>query len=138
VAHDGHENPYATLTERDLLDTLAATKLTRAPGSRWQYSNFAIMVLSYALAKRSGKDFETLLRERLLALLGMDDTYVAKRLPHVRLAQGHLEHYFRGELTCESRPTDGLPFAGVRSCCRAKRSLRVSELGGESISIVVL
>lgn len=82
-------NPYATLTERDLLDTLAATKLTGAPGSQWQYSNFATMVLSYALAKRSGKDFEMLLRERLLAPLGMNDTYVARRPPHVRLAQGH-------------------------------------------------
>jgi len=85
-------NPYATLTERDLLDALAATKLTRPPGSQWQYSNFATMVLSYALAKRSGKDFETLLRERLLAPLGMNDTYIAKRPPHVRLAQGHLSN----------------------------------------------
>ena len=85
-------NPYATLTERDLLDALAATKLTRAPGSQWQYSNFATMVLSYALAKRSGKDFETLLRERLFAPLGMNDTYIANRPPHVRLAQGHLSN----------------------------------------------
>jgi len=85
-------NPYAALTERDLLDALAATKLTRAPGSQWEYSNFATMVLSYALARRSGKDFETLLRERLLAPLGMNDTYVAKRPPHVRLAQGHLSN----------------------------------------------
>jgi CubicO group peptidase (beta-lactamase class C family) len=87
-------NPYATLTERDLLDALAATKLARAPGSQWQYSNFATMVLSYALARRSGKDFETLLRERLLAPLGMNDTYVANRPPHVRLAQGHLYNGF--------------------------------------------
>jgi serine-type D-Ala-D-Ala carboxypeptidase/endopeptidase len=83
-------NPYAHLTERDLLGSLAATQLTRPPGSQWEYSNFAMMVLSYALAKRSGKDFETLLRERLLAPLGMKDTYVAKRPPHVHLAQGHL------------------------------------------------
>ena len=82
-------NPYATLTERDLLNALAATRLTRAPGSHWEYSNFAMMVLSYALAKRSGKDYETLLRERLLAPLGMNDTYIAKRSPQVRLAQGH-------------------------------------------------
>src|SRR6202012_6270575 len=59
-------NPYADATERDLLDALAATKLTREPGSKWEYSNFAAIVLSYALAKRSGKDYETLLRERLL------------------------------------------------------------------------
>lgn len=85
-------NPYAALTERDLLGALAATQLTRAPGSQWEYSNFAMMVLSYALAKRRGKDFETLLRERLLAPLGMNDTYIAKRPPHVRLAQGHFSN----------------------------------------------
>jgi serine-type D-Ala-D-Ala carboxypeptidase/endopeptidase len=82
-------NPYASVTERDLLGALAATQLTRAPGAQWKYSNFAMMVLSYALAKRSGKDYEALLRERLLAPLGMNETYVAKRPPQVRLAQGH-------------------------------------------------
>lgn len=83
-------NPYARLTERDLLGALSATRLTIAPGTRWEYSNFAVMVLSYALAKRSGKDFETLLHERLLVSLGMHDTYIARRPPQVRLAQGHL------------------------------------------------
>jgi CubicO group peptidase (beta-lactamase class C family) len=83
-------NPYASLTERDLLDALAATQLTRAPGSQWEYSNFAMMVLSYALARRSGKDYETLLRERLFAPLGMNDSYIARRPPDVRLAQGHM------------------------------------------------
>jgi serine-type D-Ala-D-Ala carboxypeptidase/endopeptidase len=86
------KNPYARLTETDLLDTLAATRLTSTPGSQWQYSNFAMMVLSYALAKRSGTDFETLLRERLLSPLGMSDTYIAKRPPNVRVAQGHLSN----------------------------------------------
>jgi D-alanyl-D-alanine-carboxypeptidase/D-alanyl-D-alanine-endopeptidase len=85
-------NPYARLTERDLLGALAAAQLTRVPGSQWEYSNFAMMVLSYALAKRSGKDYETLLRERLLTPLGMSDTYIAKRPPNVRLAQGHLSN----------------------------------------------
>jgi serine-type D-Ala-D-Ala carboxypeptidase/endopeptidase len=83
-------DPYAALTERDLLDALAATRLMRAPGAQWEYSNFAMMVLSYALAKHSGKDYETLLRERLLVPLGMSDTYIVKRPPQVHLAQGHL------------------------------------------------
>jgi CubicO group peptidase (beta-lactamase class C family) len=86
------QDPYARLTEADLLGALAGTHLTRAPGSRWEYSNFAMMVLSYALAKRSGTDFETLLRERLLSPLGMSDTYIAKRPPNVRVAQGHLSN----------------------------------------------
>jgi len=83
-------NPYAAATERDLLDALAAMRLTHEPGSKWEYSNFAMIVLSYALARRSGKDYETLLRERLLVPLGMNETYVAHRPTHVRLAEGHL------------------------------------------------
>src|SRR5260370_746923 len=42
------DNPYAAFTEGDLLGALAATRLARAPGSQWEYSNFAMMVLSYA------------------------------------------------------------------------------------------
>ena len=81
------EPDSAGATERDLLAALAATRLTRAPGSKWEYSNFATIVLSYALAKRSGKDYEALLRERLLVPLGMNETYVARRPPQVRLAR---------------------------------------------------
>lgn len=87
-----NNNPYADFTKRDLLDGLAATTLTRAPGTKWEYSNFAMMVLSYALAKRSRKDYETLLRERLLGPLGMSESYVAQRPSQVHLAQGHLSN----------------------------------------------
>jgi hypothetical protein len=83
-------NPYAKITERDLLGALGATTLTRAPGTKWAYSNFAMMLLSYAIAKRSRKDYETLLRERLLAPLGMTETYITKQPPQVRLTQGHV------------------------------------------------
>jgi serine-type D-Ala-D-Ala carboxypeptidase/endopeptidase len=89
-------NPYARLTEADLLDTLAKTQLKRAPGPPREYSNFALMVLSYALAKRSGRDFETLLRERLLLPLGMKDTFIVTRPSAVRVAEGHFSN---------SRPT---------------------------------
>ena len=71
---------------------MAATELTREPGAKWEYSNFAMMVLSYALARRSGQDYETLLRERLLVPLGMNETYVAHPSPQVHLAQGHLSN----------------------------------------------
>src|SRR5258708_4389560 len=86
------DNPYARLTEADLLGTLAKTQLKRAPGSQREYSNFALMVLSYALAKRSGRDFETLLRERLLSPLGMDDTFIVTRPSAVRVAEGHFSN----------------------------------------------
>lgn len=82
------DNPYAHLTEKDLLGALGATTLTRAPGSKWEYSNFAMMILSYAIAKKSGKDLETLMREHIFAPLAMNDTYIAKRPPQVRAAPG--------------------------------------------------
>jgi serine-type D-Ala-D-Ala carboxypeptidase/endopeptidase len=85
-------NPYARLTEANLRGMLAKTPLKRAPGSQYEYSNFAFMVLSYALARRSGKDFETLLHERLLSPLGMDETYIVIRPPTVRVAEGHLSN----------------------------------------------
>jgi len=95
-------NPYARLTEPDLLGTLAETPLNRAPGSQREYSNFAFMVLSYALAKHSAKDFETLLRDRLLSPLAMNDTYIVRRPPDVRVAEGHF--FQRQALRAVGRP----------------------------------
>jgi D-alanyl-D-alanine-carboxypeptidase/D-alanyl-D-alanine-endopeptidase len=88
----GMTDPYARISEAELIDALAATQLTRAPGAQYEYSNFAFMVLSWALARRSGMDFETLLRERLLQPLGMNDSYIATRPPHVRPAEGHFSN----------------------------------------------
>ena len=117
-------NPYAGATERDLLDALAATQLTREPGSKWEYSNFAMIVLSYALAKRSGKDYEALLRERLLVPLGMNETYVARRPANVRLAQGHLPG---GSRPCHgifipTWPASGACARRYQTCCGTSRA----------------
>ncbi|HEY4530328.1 MAG TPA: serine hydrolase [Luteimonas sp.] len=82
-------DPYAALTVEDLLASLDDVQLAYAPGARFAYSNFASMLLSYAVAERAGVDFEQLLRERLLEPLGMDGAYIAKRPDGVRAAGGH-------------------------------------------------
>ncbi|NLA67732.1 MAG: serine hydrolase [Gammaproteobacteria bacterium] len=82
-------DPYADLTPRDLLASLGDATLSRAPGSRFEYSNFASMVLSYAVARRAGLDMETLLRQALFDPLGMEGAYVARRPDGVRAATGH-------------------------------------------------
>jgi serine-type D-Ala-D-Ala carboxypeptidase/endopeptidase len=83
------ENPYAHYDERRLLSALAGTKLGRAPGAKEEYSNFAAMVLSYAIARRAGTDFETLLKQRVFAPLGMDKSYIGRKPEGVRVAVGH-------------------------------------------------
>ncbi len=126
-------NPFLKVTERDLLIALATTQLTRSPGAQWEYSNFAMMVLSYALAKRSGKDYETLLHERLLVPLGMSGTYITKRPPQVRLAQGHLSN---GKTTVPwDFQIDLAGFGGVRATLRDMIRYLEGELGTRESAI---
>lgn len=106
-------NPYAKLTEADLLDALSRTALTRAPGDKQQYSNFAAMLLSYAIARRTGVDFETLMRDRVFAPLAMERTYIARRPEGTKIAVGH---------TPDGKPTSPWDFPGALSGVGGVRS----------------
>lgn len=95
-------NPYAKLTEEALLASLADATLSAAPGTNFEYSNFASMVLSYAVARQAGTDFERLLKDRLFAPLGMDNAYINAPPSGVRVAEGH---------TPNTQPTPAWTFA---------------------------
>lgn len=82
-------DPYANLDEATLLASLGDVQLSAAPGTQFAYSNFAMMVLSDAIARRAGTDYETLLKRVLFAPLGMDHAYINAAPPGVRAAQGH-------------------------------------------------
>lgn len=107
------DNPYADITETALLEALAASRLGQAPGTAWQYSNFAMMLLSFGLARHAGTDFEKLLTERLLAPLGMRDTYVTRRPDGVETAVGHQSN--RRRTSAWDLPVDMAGVGGVRS-----------------------
>jgi D-alanyl-D-alanine-carboxypeptidase/D-alanyl-D-alanine-endopeptidase len=81
-------NPYATLTEADLLQSLAETRLTRPIGSTFEYSNFAMMVLSLAVTRAEGGDLEGALRRRLFEPLRMDGAGIEPASAHPTI--GHL------------------------------------------------
>lgn len=82
-------DPYAGLDAKALLDALSKTKLARAPGERFEYSNFAVMLLSHVVARLGGGDFERLLDTRLFTPLGMQAAHVADAPAGVRALQGH-------------------------------------------------
>jgi D-alanyl-D-alanine-carboxypeptidase/D-alanyl-D-alanine-endopeptidase len=65
---------YADYSPERLLAFLHDYKLTRAPGSAFEYSNVGEGLLGYALALRAGKPYEQLLRERVLSPLGLAAT----------------------------------------------------------------
>lgn len=68
------DNPYAGYTESDLCADLGRVRLTRLPGSSFEYSNFDYALLGYALSQRLGKTYADLLRARILEPLRMDET----------------------------------------------------------------
>jgi serine-type D-Ala-D-Ala carboxypeptidase/endopeptidase len=83
-------NPYADYTVDSLYAFLNAHTLARAPGERYEYSNLGMGLLGHALALRAHKSYETLLVERVLKPLGMDDTRITlTSAMKSRLAAGH-------------------------------------------------
>lgn len=106
--HGDPDNPYAHLDQKVLLEALSTTALSRAPGAQFEYSNFAAMLLSYAITRRAGSDFETLLDARIFAPLGMDSSYVNRKPDSVKVAVGHTPD---GKVT--SAWTFPIDFAGI-------------------------
>ncbi len=87
------DNPYAEVDQASLLKTLASAKLSRAPGAQYEYSNYAMMLLTTLIAKRAGVDFETLLQTRLFAPVGMPNSYINQKPKTALAAQGHTPNH---------------------------------------------
>jgi len=84
---EDESNPYASLTQAQLLGSLEDVLLDAAPGTRYRYSNFAMMLLSTGLARQAGMDYEALLARDVLKPLGMEDARI--RRTGRNEAQGH-------------------------------------------------
>lgn len=79
-------DPFAHYDRERLYLGLEQTKLTRAPGGEYAYSNLAVGLLGQLLVDiQKSKDFQTLLRTRICEPLGLHDTYV--RLDKARAAR---------------------------------------------------
>lgn len=89
IAAADPQDPYAAVSADVLLRDLAGTRLQTAPGSVHAYSNFGGMLLSLAVARRSGIDLESALSQHLFAPLGMKRAFVRDKRNGARPAQGH-------------------------------------------------
>lgn len=83
-------DPYANLTEANLLASLEDVRLSRPIGSRSEYSNFGMMIVSLAVSRSHGDDFERALKTKLFEPLGMKSAFIERQPGGVRRAQGHL------------------------------------------------
>ena len=83
-------NPGAGYTVSQAYDFLSHCKLRFEPGTKQRYSNFGVELLGHIIALKAGKDYETLVLERICLPLGMNSTRVAVPLElKSRLATGH-------------------------------------------------
>jgi CubicO group peptidase (beta-lactamase class C family) len=71
----GDINPDYNATQ--LYQALSNTKLTREPGSYVQYSSFGIGLLGHILSLKAGIPYQQLVKDRILDVLGMNDTKIA-------------------------------------------------------------
>jgi CubicO group peptidase (beta-lactamase class C family) len=84
------DDPYAGYTTADLYTGIAAFKLTRAPGSEFEYSNFAYGLLGQAIQHRLGRSYGELIQDKITGPLGMADTGLAPPAPgDPRRVQGY-------------------------------------------------
>ena len=86
-------NPYPAYTFEEMYAFLATHELRRDVGAQFEYSNMAVALLGEALARRAGRSWDELVRERVLQPLGMNmtNTVVAGEMAEWN-TQGHDEH----------------------------------------------
>lgn len=101
-------DPYADYDEAKLFAWAKTARSERAPGEMVSYSNGGVALLGQILARRTDMDWATLVRRRILAPLGMNDT----SLDGARLAVPHDEV---GRAVKPWRLTGMAPAGGLRS-----------------------
>jgi CubicO group peptidase (beta-lactamase class C family) len=79
------DGQFADYTEERLLAFLDRHQLTREPGAQFEYSNIGMGLVGYLLARVAKFDYETLVRTRITAPLGMNDTMIT--LPPIHAAR---------------------------------------------------
>ena len=85
------QDPYARINEQQLIESLAQSTLERAPGSQYAYSNYATMLLSWAISRRAEQDFATLVDEQIFKPLDMQGAFVQTPPAQVHQVQGHIQ-----------------------------------------------
>jgi serine-type D-Ala-D-Ala carboxypeptidase/endopeptidase len=87
---EAQPNPYAAYSLGELHGFLSDYSLPRDVGAGAEYSNLGVALLGRLLARRVGLEYEALLKERILAPLGMHSTTISLTpVQQRRVASGH-------------------------------------------------
>ncbi len=129
-------NIFADYTADNLYEFLSSYALTQDPGAAFRYSNAGIALLGNAIERKAGRDFESLVRDRICTPLHMDSTYVAVP-PELksRLATGHDERGNRHPGMIMQVIT---PAGGIRSTANDMLKYVSANIGLQSTALAPL
>jgi CubicO group peptidase (beta-lactamase class C family) len=84
------DNPRADYTIERMYDFVSGYKLTREPGTKYEYSTVAMALLGQTIVLKTGTDYESLVVDRICNPLKMDSTRITLT-PELknRFATGH-------------------------------------------------
>ena len=116
--------PFSGYSAENLYRYLSDYKLTRGIGEQYEYSNTGVGLLGYILTLKAGKNYETLLRNRICNPLKMDNTVITLTPEEKNhLATGYNKHgrpakifdfsIFEGAGAIKSNVNDLLLFASA-------------------------
>ena len=106
-------DPYAALTQGDVLAEISRTRLDRVPGSgKPKYSNLGFGLLGTALTTATGLDYGALVRDRICGPLGLVDTVVDDQMTTDQRRRTAVGHRSRRR-PAEPWPLPGIPGAGA-------------------------
>jgi serine-type D-Ala-D-Ala carboxypeptidase/endopeptidase len=146
-------DPYAGYTHEDFHRNLAGLTLDAEPGAKMNYSNYGVALLGHALARRRGVSYDQLLRDELLAPLGMNDSAVTlddaqeerfatgyratfgigRALVALRSLPWHLADHLAPAGGIRSTPRDMLRFLAV---CMEREATPVSSAVKRSLEVL--
>lgn len=109
-------DPFARYGDGDLLQGIGRTR-PRHVGERWQYSNFGMSVLGYALSQATGVPFVELAEDRVLTPLGMSTATMRgwssdKRAPPLT-GRGRLSTYWNFDAFAPAGALRGTVYDGL-------------------------
>jgi CubicO group peptidase (beta-lactamase class C family) len=114
------DDPCANYTVEKLYAFLSGYKLSRDPGTKYEYSGVGVALLAQAITLKAGTNYESLVVDRICRPLKMDSTRITLT-PELksRFAQGHNDYGY-----AVSRTDCGALMGGAALCSTANDMLK--------------
>ena len=119
-------NPFQTFTPQPRIDIAMSQPPWYEPGTAWSYSHTGHVILGMALEAAGGRDLATLLRERVIEPMGLEDTepIVSPLLP-----EPVLQTYTNERDVFEASTAWNLSWSTATRVGRGQHHLRPGHLG---------